>query len=538
MMVKFSRRFSFATTIALLTLGAIDLPQTHAASLYLGLSQYVENIKLNKDLNNLEETQLFSYLDLDISQKLLDSKDENLIDNNQENSNQNSEEVAVTVEEHLENIQNKINTENQEIIRRNTTEQNLQFSSPEDINKQIADRYDNLVEEQTDSISLIENQKTLKEQILLEENKQNERENTEFMQSDSLFVDRQSEEAKIEQIPKPILYSLILLFGLWSIPTLKYVSATFIFGEEGIIKDFQDKYGKPKVPEGTVFMHDRSFKELEKIAVQLARINSEKFGSDEFILFVKIKQSIQKGKEEFKKLEHRAELLKVAIAAQSSFLRIEQTELRFRSRNQQEFYQNIVDSLEQNLDKDIFRDRVKRKLSEILPLVNTEEGRNALQAYLKDLIKISEHKLGLKLLSLFKQYQLADFTILKRVSDIVNQLKGQDLLKAKNLISLAIENYEIFEKLAPIIGVAESENSPETYANILQYIGLISRYERSYEYFQQLLETLKQWQKPYKTIQMIRQEYPASEYRLPPEFSQEIPGLNIYQKYENFLDNN
>lgn len=485
-MVKFSKRFTFVTTIALVTVSAIDLPKTQAASLHLGLSQYVENIQISNYVN-ISEYALISLLP---------------------------------------------------ITRRNTQE-NSQFSIAEAINKDIANRYNGLVEENAESIGLIDSQKLLKEQGLLEDSDQSSQEIASVIDLDSPWIGEMLGEGQAhKQIPESILYSLILLFGLWSIPTLNYMGKTFIFGKEGVVEDLQDKFGNPKVPEGTVFMHDRAFKELEKIGIQLGRINSEKFSNDEFLLFVKIKQSIEKAIEKFQTMENRGELLKVAIAAQSSFLRIEQIELRFRSHNQQEFYQFVADSLNQDVDKTEFRGKVKRKLAEIIPLLNSEEGRDALKSYLKEIDKISEHKLGLKLLSLFKKYQLADFTILKRVSDIVNQLRGQDLLQAKNLVSLVINDYEVFEKLAPIIGVSESESSPETYANILQYIGLISRHEKSYEQFQRLLETLKQWQKPYKTITMIRQEYKASEYRLPKEFSQEIPGFNIYKKYEKFLENN
>ena len=486
-MVKFPLKFAFATSVALFTLGAIDLPKTQAASLQLGLSQYVENIQISSSKSELEE---------DVTLPLA-------------------------------------------ITRRNTLEENSQLSTAQAINQHIAERYYNLVEKNADSIGLIEGQKLLKEHGFLEDiYPENSEQITSLIAVDSPWIGNMLGEGSSSQhMPRSILYSLILIFGMWCIPTLSYICKKFIFGEEGIIEDLQNKFGKPSVPEGTIFLHERAFKDIEKIACEVGRLNSDKFSNKEFLLFVRIQQSIENKIEEYQVLNSRAELLKVAIAAQSSFLRIEQTELRFRSRHQQEFYQFVVNSLNQHLDKAQFRDQVKRKLAEVIPLLNTEEGRNALQSYLKEIDKISKHKLGLKLLSLFKEYQLADFTILKRVSDIVDRLKGTDLFAAKQLVSFVINDYEVFEKLGPIIGVSESESSPETYANVLQHIGLISRHEKAYEKFQQLLESLKKWQQPYKNIEMIRQEYQASEYRLPQEFLQEIPGLNIYKKYDKFLEN-
>ena len=180
MMVKFSRRFSFVTAIALLTLGAIDLPQTHAASLYLGLSQYVENIWMNIDID-IDEDALLAPLP---------------------------------------------------VTRRNIQEHS-QLSTTETIDRDIANRYKDLVEDNGDSIGLIESQKILKEAGLLEDNNQNTQKKVDgSFEENTFWVGETDEESKADQqIPKSILYSLILLFGLWSIPTLKYVSATFIFGE-------------------------------------------------------------------------------------------------------------------------------------------------------------------------------------------------------------------------------------------------------------------------------------------------------------------
>ena len=126
-------------------------------------------------------------------------------------------------------------------------------------------------------------------------------------------------------------------------------------------------------------------------------------------------------------------------------MKIESTELRFRSRKQQEFYRFVADSLSDNIDKDEFRNKIKRKLAEIIPLLNSEQGRNALQSYLKEVNQLSQNSLGLKLLALFKKYQLADFTILRTISDIVTKLEARDLLSHKSLVVLILEHLEVFE---------------------------------------------------------------------------------------------
>ena len=148
---------------------------------------------------------------------------------------------------------------------------------------------------------------------------------------------------------------------------------------------------------------------------------------------------------------------------------------------------------------------------------------------------MSKYKLGLKLLGLFKQYELKDFSILKRVSDVVEGFQGVDLISSDNLISPVLENYESFEKLGPILGISEADSTPKAYAKILQVIGLTNRHGKAYLEFEQLVELLKKWEKPYKTIAMVREEYTEDKYTLPSEFTEDIPGKSTYQKYAEYL---
>jgi hypothetical protein len=394
-----------------------------------------------------------------------------------------------------EQIQNKLN----------------QAPNAEQINQNIQDRYQGLIEEATPE--------DVEQEVA-------------FLQSQGININAASEE-KTTDAPIPLLVAFFLLI---SSPFFYSLVATVKTSYKNILEELQEQFGNPKVPEGTVFLHERALKELLSLARKAERVDSEKFGSEEFLLYLKIKKDVEKGIPEYKQLHHSVELLRVAIATKDSFLRIEQTELRYRSKKQQEFYQFVLDTITEEPDKNKFRDKVKKKLAEIVPLLNTEEGRSALQSYLKEVNIISEHEFGLKLFSLFKQYQLADFTILKNISDIVNQLQGYDLLAPKKLVILIIENYEIFEKLAPIIGFFSDNKAPEDYAPILQYIGLINRHQHSYEKFQQLIKILKQWQKPYNSIKLIREEYTADRYRIPLEFTKAIPGLNVYKKYEKYVE--
>ena len=95
--------------------------------------------------------------------------------------------------------------------------------------------------------------------------------------------------------------------------------------------------------------------------------------------------------------------------------------------------------------------------------------------------------------------------------------------------------YDVFEKLGPILGVTDEYNRPETYAKMLQYLGLKAKYEVSYRKFTEFLLLIKKWEIHYKTVVNIRQKYNSQEYRLTKNFTATIPAIELYQKYKDSL---
>jgi hypothetical protein len=297
--------------------------------------------------------------------------------------------------------------------------------------------------------------------------------------------------------------------------------------------DFGKKFQKPDILESDKFLHHRTFDKLAEITNEAQNINADKFGNTEFMTFFKIKSYIDRSIDEYANLDETIEMLKVAIATQNSFARIDSTESRYCSSTQQQLYKFVNSLLTQGLETSVFQAQVSQKLAEVLPLLKTEEGKAALEAYATEINKISEHALGLKLILLFKKYQLDDYSTLRSISDTINLLDSEDLLNLDGLMLLVMVKYDVFEKLGPIVGIEEQFNRPETYSKMLQYIGLKSRHETSYQKFQEFLLLLKKWEVQYNSIVNVRQKYNAKEYHLPPEFSQEVPGLAIYQKYKD-----
>ncbi len=303
-------------------------------------------------------------------------------------------------------------------------------------------------------------------------------------------------------------------------------------GQESFLAKFGNRFRKPPVLESDKFLHQRNFEKLAQITNQAENINADKFGNTEFMVFFKIKSYIARSIDEYANLDNAIEMLSVAVAAQHSFLTIDSTESRYCSTGQQELYKFVNGLLTQDLDPTVFQEQVARKLQEVLPLLKTEEGKVALESYVKEVSKISDNPVGLRLLLLFKKYQLDDYSTLRSVSNTIAQLESEDLLNVDSLLLLVMVKYDVFEKLGPIVGIEDKYNRPETYSKMLQYIGLKSRHESSYQKFQEFLTLLKQWETHYKSVVNVRQKYTAEAYRLPKEFNAEIPGLALHEKYK------
>ncbi len=308
-----------------------------------------------------------------------------------------------------------------------------------------------------------------------------------------------------------------------------------VVGEGSILEELLGKFSKEPVSENTILLHNREVTDLGVFAKTAQAIDNEKFSNEEFLLFVKTKYLLAKNLDEYAGIYDSLRFLQLAIEVKDSFITIDQTELRYRGSKQQQFYQFVEGLLSDHENTITFREQVQAKLAETLPQIKTDEGKIALQSYAQHIDKLSDHELGLKLLSLFKAYQLADYSILRIISDMIQSLNKRDLQDFKGLVSLVMVNYAVFEKLRQIIGLAEHQSSPETYARMIQYIALSNRHSLSYLKFNELVQVIRKWFRPYQAIVGIRNEHPATEYKQPKEFAEPIPGVEVYQKYKKWF---
>jgi hypothetical protein len=274
----------------------------------------------------------------------------------------------------------------------------------------------------------------------------------------------------------PLLIAMVVVVGglaLFPVVHLLLNSKKMLeFKRNSFWSKLTDRFQKPRILESDEFLHQRNLDQLITIGNQAENIHAEKFGNSEFTAFVKIKSYIHRSMGEYTGLDDILAMLNAAIGAQNSFLTIEGGESRHCSSIQQQLYKLVNNLLAEELDASNFTQQVNQKLAELLPQLKTEEGKIALQAYATEVCKVAQTPLGLRLLLLFKRYQFDDFSVLRGVNSTINDLKNEDLLNLDSLLLLVMVKYDVFEKLGPIIGVSDEYNRPETYAKILQYIGL------------------------------------------------------------------
>lgn len=294
-------------------------------------------------------------------------------------------------------------------------------------------------------------------------------------------------------------------------------------------------FSRQEIPESTVQLYANSFNQLKNISAILRTIDNAKFTSKEFVEFLMIQRQFESDQGKFEGLKNSIELLRVALETKESFLKIEATESRYRSFSQQEFYEYVNELLQQDITVSEFQEGARQQMNRVIPKIKSDEGKAAIQAYVNHLDTVCKDKLGLKLLYLFKQYDLSNFSLLRTVGEIADSFYDKDLDSIKEFMVVVQVNADIFLKLGQIIQVPQSKNVPDTYAITLQYIALRNRHQNSFGQFQQLLELLRQWENYYNPLAAIGKEYPPNEYKQPEIFKADIPGLDIYKKYEKYI---
>ena len=287
------------------------------------------------------------------------------------------------------------------------------------------------------------------------------------------------------------------------------------------------------IPEEVIEHHQRVFAELKILTPIAKALDNKDFSNSEFLEFVHISKLFAYEIGEYKGLKNYVALFRVAVEARNSFLKIEQIELSYRSTKQQEMYRFLLDLLEKQSDSKIFIQSLEEKREKILPEIQREEGKEAINVYTDTLQKLAKQdELGIKLMYLFKKYQLENFSLLRIVSEIVQHLLERNLRDFNDIKILVRANQELFDQLGRVIELPIDKTREEDYARMVQYIAMKQKYQELYIQFLRLLEVMTQWNHFYLIIKELREHYSPEEFEIPAEFNTPLPGIEIYNKYQ------
>ncbi len=307
-----------------------------------------------------------------------------------------------------------------------------------------------------------------------------------------------------------------------------------ILGKVSLLERLLSNFNRKPVPELALSLHDTELENLTKIAPTLQMLDNESF-SPEFLLYISLKQQVENNQGDYKGLAMFIKILRFAIEKNSHFQTVKKIELDYQGKTQKELYDFVFEQLTSNPDKDLFKEALHNKIEQVISLTRNELVRNALYSYQEALNGIADAEIGLNLLLLFKKYNIANYEVFNVIHDILKQLKKQELDNLKVLVLVVKANYEQLENLGKLIGIPGRNNEPITYAKIFQYIALCYKYDNLNFRFQQLQDNLLQWEKHYRTLKEVREEYPEHEYKLSEQMTQLIPGEFIYNKYKDYI---
>ena len=307
-----------------------------------------------------------------------------------------------------------------------------------------------------------------------------------------------------------------------------------IWGKVNAFKTLIAALNKPPVDPHAIAKYHQELEGLRELARNATMIHLEEFSNEEFLSFVKIKTSINDSTGEYQGLKNSIELLLEGLKEEKKFQTLEQLELRYNGPKLTSLYRFVTNLLNKNLTKKEFQTELNNEVQRILSQSKTEYSKIALQSYRKLVSAIAENELALKLLHGFKEYQVGNYSKLKQIADLIQQLKIEGSPNREQLMSLIENNKALFYQIVRVIGIPREQNTVEIQAKIFEYIFLAHKYQILDSRFQQFMVVLRVWESHYQEVESIREEYNSHQYQQPKDFLEEIPGLELYNKYRNY----
>ncbi|MEG3440100.1 hypothetical protein V0288_23425 [Pannus brasiliensis CCIBt3594] len=292
----------------------------------------------------------------------------------------------------------------------------------------------------------------------------------------------------------------------------------------------------PAIPAETRFQHDRALMNANLLAGKVLELDSDRFREADFISFVRLKYGICNHLDEYRDLDRPIQRLERALKSRDFYRSIERVESTHQAPKQQEFYRSVAYLLAECPDRESFRCFLRDKLEELTNSMDSERDISPLLEYFQAIDTIIADNFGFTLLISFKNPRSNVLFTLSLISDLLDSLEVPEENTERTIADFVYQQREALDRLHSILALKEPENSLENLLKILQYLALERRYRPTLDKFERSIALLGEWYLSYQIVIGIRQEYPPTDYQQPKNFSEAIPGMDLYQKYEDSLN--
>ncbi|BAQ61008.1 hypothetical protein GM3708_1414 [Geminocystis sp. NIES-3708] len=312
-----------------------------------------------------------------------------------------------------------------------------------------------------------------------------------------------------------------------------------LLGEKTLIDYIFSQYIKADIPQDILFHYNSALEKIESTNVTLKALLSEKFIEKDFLTYARIQSYLDRycqQKQHYFVIAK--EFFKILLDNLDTLFKIKEIEAEYNSPAFLEFYQNSLELFQQQENKLIFQEKLRKSISFFIKQLNEENEQKTMKLYMKYLFMISDvNNLG-TFFYLLKTNELEYWQLLKKIKDFIEQNKAYNIEDLKPFVLLVKSDDNLFREIATQFLRIKKDDTEDflTMARILQYITLSYKYEAFYSQFQLFLSYLSKWEKTYYYILHLKNKYPNSKYNYPSNFKVKLPGFDLYKSYYDYLD--
>lgn len=312
-----------------------------------------------------------------------------------------------------------------------------------------------------------------------------------------------------------------------------------LLGKKTLIDYIFRQYIKADIPQDILSHYNFAVEKIENINVTLKALLNEKFIEKDFLTYARIQSYLDKYSQQ---KQHYfvigKDFFTVLLNNLDTLLKLKEIETEYNSSVFLELYQYSFELFQQQENKLIFQEKLRKSVSFSMEKLNEEKDQKVIKLYMKYLFIVSDIDNLANFFYSLKNNKSEYWNLLKKTKDFIDYQKVYDVENLEPFLLFVRNDDSLFQDIATkFIKIKKDDTEYSlTMAKILQYITLCYKYEVFYGQFQQFLGYLSKWEKNYYCILNIKNKYPNTKYNYPSCFKIKLAGFELYKSYSNYLE--